>query len=209
MKSASGQCLCNPVNYSAIVLYHGKICHIQICNNSIYSGEEIIQLISFPNPIECLLCFTQPFWRLPSLKTVTFVKANLFFISPYFMDTRFPLIYLFSPIRQIAHLHPSLWQQQPWHSWLPEAKDFLRLNIWVPVANPRWMHPVCCTQRLQPPQSPSTGWSSRRGSGVVRVLLGLGGIKESVLFSVPTSEASACHSGCPWFISASSWLASK
>lgn len=199
------------MNYSAVSLYHGKICHIQICNKSIYKGEEIIQLIYFPNPIECLLCSTQLFWRLPSHKTVTFVKANLYFIFLYFMDTRFPLIYLFSPIRQTAHLHPSLWQQQPWHSWLPEAKDSLRLNIWVPVVNPRWMLPAWCTQRLQPLQSPSTGWSSRRGSGVARVLSVLGGMwfKESMWFSVPTSEASACHRGCPWFIPASSWLASK
>lgn len=79
------------------------------------------------------------------------------------------------------------------------------------MVNPRWMRPVCCIERLQPRQAPSTGSGSRRGSGVVRVLSVLCGMwfEESMWFSVPMSEASACHSGCPWFTPASSWLASK
>ena len=88
---------------------------------------------------------------------MTFIKDSLYFISLYFMDTRLPLFYLFSPIMQITHLHPSLWQQQPWHSWQPEAKDFLRLNIRVPVVNPRWMHALCCVRRPQPPLAPAVG----------------------------------------------------
>lgn len=143
----------------------GKICHIWIFNKSTHSGQEIIKLISFSNPIGCLLSSAEPFWRLPSCKTVTFVKANLYFISLYFMDTRFPLIYLFSPITQIAHLHPSLWQQQPWHSWLPEAKDSLRLNIWVPVVNPRWMRPACT-------YSPCRCWALAEAAQGAQVWLG-------------------------------------
>lgn len=62
---------------------------------------------------------------------------------------------------QIAHPHPSLWQQQPWHTWQPEAKDFLRLNIWVAVVNTRWMHIVWCVHRPQPWQALCSGSGSR------------------------------------------------
>lgn len=68
--------------------------------------------------------------------------------------------------RSLTCIH--LWQQQPWHSWQPEAKDFLRLNIRVPVVNPRWMYAVCCVCQPQPWQALRAGSGSRVGAVVLR-----------------------------------------
>lgn len=93
------------------------------------------------------------------------------------MDTRLPLFYLFIPIMQIAHPHPSLWQQQPWHAWQSEAKDFLRLSMRVPMVNPRWMHIVWCVHLPQPWQALCSDSGSRGAqplTGCAQGLVGCG-----------------------------------